>query len=306
MSGDPKIERQYRILLMLRSTGWLSGNAIAKELEVSIRTIYRDIEDLLSLGIPIEGVRGPEGGYRLRPGSTIDPTFLSSPDSFALSMQRGRHTAEVEAHALDIPEELRSRIFFDTTDWYWRDRHSEWLHTIKEALISRNVIQIDYRERDAAEHLKRLVMPYGLVWKGGEWYLVGPEVDGPVKRFSLARVASLSATSLTFPLPPEFNIGATWGQLTTEFGRGDQRVVIVGTECAKHDLLRLQLKPDSKIEEHTDGSIKITLFVDSWRWLIPLIASFGATARVLEPEDLRRAVICFFQEALEAYSNSAE
>ncbi len=304
MTGDPKAERQYRILVALRSTGWVSAQSLAERLDVSIRTIYRDVEDLLSCGIPIEGVRGPEGGYRLRPGVPVDPALLSSVDSFALSIERGRGVSVPEAHLREIPEALRNRMFFDTSDWYLRGQHSEWLQTSKDAVAACNAVQFNYRERDSTERRNLLVMPYGLVWKGGEWYLVGPEVSGPIQRFSLGRIDALVATALTFPMPSDFNIGATWAQLSIDFGRGDQKIVFQASEKAKQELLRLQLKPDSQVEQRQDGSIQITLFVDSWQWLVPLIASFGPAVRVLEPTELRESVIRFFRDALSAYDDS--
>ena len=268
MTGDPKAERQYRILMSLRSTDWVSAQSLAEKLEVSIRTIYRDVEDLCSGGSPIEGVRGSEGGYRLRPGVPVDPALLSSVDSFALSIERGRGVSVPEAHLREIPEALRNRMFFDTSEWYLRGQHSEWLQTIKDAVAACSAVQFNYRERDSTERRNLLVMPYGLVWKGGEWYLVGPEVSGPIQRFSLGRIEALVATALTFPLPSNFNIGATWAQKTIYRlwpGRSEDR--LPASEKAKQELLRLQLKPDSQVEQRQDGSMQITLFVDSWQWL---------------------------------------
>ena len=120
MTGDPRAERQYRILLALRSTDWVSAQSLAEKLDVSIRTIYRDIEDLLSCGIPIEGLRGPDGGYRLRPGVAVDPALLSSVDSFALSVERSRNVPVPETQLPETPEALRNRVFFDNSDWFMR------------------------------------------------------------------------------------------------------------------------------------------------------------------------------------------
>ena len=148
-------------------------------------------------------------------------------------------------------------------------------------------------------------MPYGLVWKGGEWTWWGLKVSGPIKRFSLGRIDGLVATTLTFPLPAGFNIGEAWAQLSIDFGRGNQKVVFLASAKAKTELLRLHLKPDSRVEQHGDDTAQITLFVDSWRWFVPLIASFGPEVQVLEPTELREGVIRFFREALSVYGDSA-
>ncbi|MEV6684720.1 WYL domain-containing protein [Streptomyces sp. NPDC051130] len=86
-----------------------------------------------------------------------------------------------------------------------------------------------------------------------------------------------------------------------EFGKGDTHVELSVSSAARYELLRLSLKKNSEVAHHDDGSITLTLYVDRWEWLIPLVTSYGPDGTVIGPHELRQAIAAHLTAALAAY-----
>ncbi len=85
------------------------------------------------------------------------------------------------------------------------------------------------------------------------------------------------------------------------FGKGDVKVVFAADKTAAREMRRLNLKEESEVEEFADGGLRISLYVDEWRWLVPLLAAFGPSVVVESPDELRSAMVANFQRSLEQY-----
>ncbi len=303
--------RQVGIMHALRSRDWISASSLADRFEVTQRTIYRDIDELIESGIPIESVSGPEGGYRLASDQPLSPMTLDAEEAmklYVLSLHDGHQDDEVSpvqegsASSRKRFRRLAQRIYFDTADWYWRDAGSGHLPAIRTALLTGFAIKLLSRVKGQDQPTTRIVKPYGVVWKAGEWYLVGAPIEEPVTRFRLNLVDHVAVTDLTFTYPEDFHLREWWDQQMEDYGKGDIEVVLRIEPEAREEMLRLTLKSTSKVERTSDGGLLIRLYVDRTEWLIPLVASFGAGVVVEQPVELRQGLVRHHQAALAGYA----
>ena len=321
MPPNSRHARHTAIVHLLRSRTWVSAGSLASRFNVTQRTIYRDIEELTSHGIPIESIAGRSGGFRLAGDQPLDPLVIDSNDALRLYilglLERTSPAAEVDQElsgsgehraALDVSatraslvQRLAHRIYFDTTDWYWKDEGSGHLAVLRDALLTSTAIEISLRTKYTDEHSQLLVKPYGMVWKGGEWWLVAAPPREAPQRYQLNNVDRLAATDLKFAYPEAFELQGWWRQALEDFGRGPNRVVIRVMPGSREEMLRLGLKPDSEVHHDQDGTMRIVLYVDRWRWLVSLVASFGSDVVIEEPPDLREAIRVHHENALKAY-----
>lgn len=304
---------------VLRSREWVSATSLAERFQVAARTIYRDIEELIAAGVPIESVSGPEGGYRLASDQPLAPLTLDSDDALKLYVvslldrrQAGEPNGEVpevgSAYSREAIKRLSQRIYFDTADWYWKDEGSGHLPAVRYALLTGTALKLTSRVKGRAESVATIVKPYGVVWKAGEWHLVAAPIDEPPARYRLNLVDHLALTDLRFAYPEdgEFHLQGWWTAEMEAYGKGETHVVLHVQPAARDELLRLTLKSNSEVERTTDGGLVIRLYVDRWEWLVPLVTSYGADVLVAEPTELREAILAHLRGALDAYERTAK
>jgi predicted DNA-binding transcriptional regulator YafY len=309
---NPRSKRQFAIVQLLRARGWVSSVSLAERFAVSPRTIYRDIEQLISHGVMIEATAGRTGGFRLARETPTESLTVDSQDAlqlYALSLIRQEpadglespDAAAVGQHARRVMARLSQRIYFDTTEWYWRDDSSGHLATLRDAVITALAVEITLREKGRAPYRTVIVKPYGLVWKAGDWWLVAAKPNSEVQRFKLNNIDRVTKTDLQFRYPDDFDLAAWWKQALEDYGRGTTRVVLLVQPDSREEMLRLNLKPDSEVRDGDDGVLFLTLYVDRWRWLIPLLATFGSQVEALEPTELVQAIRNHHEAALRMY-----
>lgn len=298
----------------------MPASDFASRFKVSIRTIYRDVEFMQAHGIPIQGSSGPERGYRLEKESPVDTLQFDSDDAMALYLHGTAGTSvpaaltrrastllsevspEFRPEAQRVFDQVRKRVYFDTTDWYWRDQSSGFLPPIREAVLNEVTVHLRYHVRSSQEEVAIRLRPYGLVWKGGEWYVVGKEEKtGVVERIRLSRIVACGVENRKFEYPGDFDLRTWWAQDLERFGKGTTKVCLYGTVDARAELLTLKTK-ESSLVELTDDGIRLTLFVDRWDWLIPLILSYGPSVHVEEPVALQNEIREALETTLRRYS----
>jgi predicted DNA-binding transcriptional regulator YafY len=309
--------RQLSIVHVLRSRAWVSASSLAQRFEVAVRTIYRDIEELIAAGVPIESVSGPEGGYRLASDQPLAPLTLDADEAlklYVVSLLDRRQASEPDN---DVPElgntysrealkRLSQRIYFDTADWYWKDEGSGYLPAVRYALLTGTALKLTRRVKGKAESAVTIVKPYGIVWKAGEWHLVAAPIDEPPTRYRLNLVDHLALTDLRFSYPVEdFHLRSWWASAMEAHGKGETRVILRAQTAARDELLRLTLKSNSEVEHTADGGLVIRLYVERWEWLIPLVSSYGADVLIEEPAELRDAIVAHLRRALGVYEGAA-
>lgn len=323
-SNQSRLSRLLGILLMLRSKEWVSAQEIADRFVVSLRTVYRDIETLQKNDVSIRGVPGPDGGYRLATEAPFDVFKFADNDAWSLFLFGGagpeipdsfRSTLEgAQQRIQDIvrPEDaqllklIQQRVFFDTSDWYWKNESLTLIPGLREAITTQQVVSLTHRPRGSNEPTDSELEAYGLVWKSGEWYLVGkPPSGGEVTRIRVSRIIRYSLKKNTFSYPQNFNLAQWWTKDLESFGVGNVRTRLVVNADARSELLTLRTKNNSEIEEMAGGMVRLTLYVDHWNWLIPLVMSYGNSVYVEEPAELREAVVNALERTLLHYCESS-
>lgn len=205
-----KSDRLLSILLLLQTRGRVPAHELADRLEVSVRTIYRDVEALSASGVPVYAERGRHGGIELLAGFRTDVTGLTADESrslFILAAQ-GAHAAlgldaalgsalrKVMA-ALPAPfrpaaEVTSRRVLVDATRWKGGPRRAVDLDVLQDAVFTDRRLRLRYKHGGDTEPRTYTVDPYGLVSKAGVWYLVADRRGGPrLFRADRVRVATL-------------------------------------------------------------------------------------------------------------------
>jgi len=206
-----RADRLFQIIQIMRRKRIVTARLLAEELEVSERTVYRDISDLVSSGVPIEGEAGV--GYLLRPGFDLPPLMFTAPEVEALvlgmrvvSSWGDAELAKAAAGALErveaaLPERLRAR--FDSTHLYAPGYHVrpevlERLGELRAALDGHYKVFLHYRDTDGVE-TERVVRPLGLFFWGYGWALVAwCELRVGFRQFRLDRVVALKVLGERF------------------------------------------------------------------------------------------------------------
>jgi predicted DNA-binding transcriptional regulator YafY len=231
-----RASRLVNLLLLLQSRGGLTASELATELEVSVRTIHRDVEALSAAGVPIYADRGPHGGIRLVDGYRTRLTGLTADEAEALFLaglpgpaaQLGLGTVVAAAQLkvmAALPPELRSRasrlverFHLDPAGWFQASDPVPYLGTLAEAVWDGRAAALVYG-RGAAdpEASERIIQPLGLVLKGGVWYLVA---DGDmIRTYRVARVTSARVLDQPATRPEGFDLTAHWAAASAAYER---------------------------------------------------------------------------------------
>ncbi|MGY5012846.1 helix-turn-helix transcriptional regulator [Streptomyces sp. 900105755] len=250
--------RLIRMALLVQSSPGLTADALARELDVSRRTVIRDAQALQEAGVPIRSERGRAGGYHLAPGhrtrlTTLHPTeaetlYLSGlPTALRdLGLSDAADTARLKLSATLLPslraaaESSVRRFHLDAPAWFREPSAPEVLPELARAVWSDRTVELDYARpgRDGAppRTVTRLLEPYGLVLKAGVWYVVGRVPaeraagrDGVWRTYRVDRVTALSAApgaAEPFVRDPSFDLAAHWRAHAAGFARALLRTTV--------------------------------------------------------------------------------
>jgi|GEM_PF-1093923 len=223
-----RADRLLSILMLLQTRGRMTAHDLADKLEVSVRTIYRDLEALSIAGIPIYAERGPGGGCWLMDGYQTKLTGLTEAEVQALFLAAMagpltdlglaktldaallKVSAALPPTARDQAEQMRQRVHLDAAWWYHSDDLTPILQTIQQALWRDQKLYLVYLEDDGAWS-EQLVEPYGLVAKAHVWYLVGC-IYTIQRVFRVARIQAAELTAEPFVRPVDFDLAGYWAE----------------------------------------------------------------------------------------------
>ena len=316
MAADRRRSRQYQTLLLLREQESVSAAELADRFDVNVRTVYRDIEDLLQNQYPIQGTPGPDGGYRLRPDSAAAPPgVLDSEDAFvahinqtpqptaptapqAITARRADSGVGELAHAL-----LEGKVHVDNTNLHAPEQQPELLAEVKRALKGSLALRITWPNppADRPGQTEEVVVPLGLVWNTGRWHLVARDLEDQVFRARLSDLTQAEATGLTFTPPTDFNLEDWWTHQEQQSRQGDLQVVLTATPPAARDLAQLTQHLKPAVEELDNGQVRLEVLTNSWEWLLPHLIGHGSEVIAEEPGELRRELAQFHQSAADLY-----
>jgi predicted DNA-binding transcriptional regulator YafY len=234
--------RLVSLLLLLQTRGQLTAADVAERLEVSVRTVHRDVESLAAAGVPVEAVRGPAGGYRLAGGYRTRLTGLTGDEAEALfaaemsgpvaELGLGGELAAARLKLLAaLPAELQERatraqrlFHLDTRGWFRAEDSVPHLPALAAAVWRGSRARIRYREGNRL--VQRTIDPLGLVLKAGAWYLVAHRVAG-MRVYRVSRVASVRPLAESCERPDDFELERYWREWSREFEESRPRVEVL-------------------------------------------------------------------------------
>lgn len=321
-----RASRLVNLLLLLQARGGQTAAELARELEVSVRTVHRDVEGLSAAGVPIFAERGPSGGIRLVDGyrtrltgmtaAEAEALFLSGLPGPAAQLGLGTVVAAAQLKVLAaLPPELRSRasrlvqrFHLDPAGWYQIDEAVPELATLASAVWSGRRVVIGY-ERSAGR-VERVIGPLGLVLKAGVWYVVA-EIDGQIRTYRGSRVASATITEAPVQRPADFDLANYWAETSAAYER-DTPTVVVEIRVRADQLWRVD-------DVFGSGSVAAARSADDpemagWRRLTMTVPypdeapgrmlSVGPHLEVLEPPEVRRQIAVLAHRIAERYRDA--
>jgi predicted DNA-binding transcriptional regulator YafY len=302
--------RLVSLLLLLQTRGQLTAADIAEKLEVSVRTVHRDVESLAAAGVPVEAVRGPAGGYRLAGGYRTRLTGLTGDEAEALfaagisgpaaELGLGGELAAARLKLLAaLPHELQERasrasllFHLDTRGWFRAEDTVPHLPDLSAAVWRGCRVRLRYRE--GGRLVQRTVDPLGLVLKGGAWYLVARRSAG-MRVYRVSRVASVRPLEETFERPADFELRSFWGRWSRDFEQGRARVEVL---VRVDEDVKRWLPGEPRVDEEGRAVLAFAHLGDAYRELL----RFGPQVEVLEPLALRERIAATGREVAALYS----
>ncbi|MEU4711352.1 YafY family protein [Nocardia salmonicida] len=308
-----RASRLVQLLLLLQAGGGATASELARQLEVSVRTVYRDVEALSEAGVPVYSEPGRGGGVRLIDGYRTRLTGLTSDEADAvllaglpgaaadLGLGTVLATAQLKMLAA-LPPELRGRatriaerVHIDMPGWFARPDETPTLATVADALWHDRRLAITYHRRDRT--VERTLDPLGLVMKAGTWYLIARE-HSDIRSYRAGRIATAVSTGESFTRPADFDLAAHWQDSAEQFARSMLRVSAHCRISTAHlSLLRLMNDPAAVREAlasagppDADGWADITIPAESYEVLAHALLPLGQHVEVLDPPELRASM----------------
>lgn len=324
-----RASRLLALLMTLQTRGRMTAQQIAAELDISVRTVYRDVEALSLAGVPIYADRGPVGGYQLiggyrtrltgLSGDEAQALFLAGMPSAAAELGLGATLASAQLKLLAaLPAELRAsadrmrnRFYLDAPGWFQDADEAPYLALVAAAIWEQRVIQMRYLRAGRAGERNRTLEPLGVVLKSGAWYLVARARDQPraaaasdetaarqTRIYRVSRILALETLDERFERPVDFDLATHWRAWSEEF----EARMIRGTATVRlaphaRELLGFYLgsavaraAERSASTPDASGWITTTIPIESLQHATGALLRLGTEAEALEPPELRARI----------------
>ncbi|MEZ4732610.1 MAG: WYL domain-containing protein [Caldilineaceae bacterium] len=320
-----RADRLLSILLLLQVQGQMTARALAQRLEVSERTIHRDMEALSGAGIPVYAERGTGGGWELLEEYRTDLTGLNEPEIQALFAARPVHLLAdlgldqaVEAALIKLLAALPSTarrgatqaqqsIHIDVNGWQQHSEPTDQLPQLQAALAQERKLLLTYQRSDETV-VERLVDPLGLVANRNVWYLIAA-VDGEPRTYRVTRIQTATVTAAQAVRPADFDLAAYWEQAKIEFKAGlptYYATIRVAPETVerlawggRYARIERMDPPDA------DGWQPVFMRFQFEEDAAAYILSYGTQVEVVEPLPLRDKVIQLAERVIAFYQQRA-
>ncbi|MCF2531628.1 helix-turn-helix transcriptional regulator [Yinghuangia soli] len=305
-----RASRAIALLLLLQSRREMTAADLAAELEVSERTVQRDIAALAEAGVPVYAERGRAGGYRLVDGYRTRLTGLERAEAevlllaglpgplrdMGLAGQALAARLKVSAALGDAPAAATQRFHLDAPAWFREAETPPLLGEVSRAVWEDRVLHARYAARSGSRD--RRLEPYGLVLKAGQWYVAARGSSGRVGTYRVDRFETAEAGEERFDRDPEFDLAAYWSEASGGFARSMLReqvrvrlsplavehLAVLFEPTAASDALATAEAPDR------DGWVAVTLGIESWDIGYFELLRLGPEAEVLAPPHMRARI----------------
>jgi len=300
-----RASRLVSILLLLQSRGRMTAAQLARELEVSVRTVYRDVESLHEAGIPLYGDAGHRGGYQLVDGYRTRLTGLSADEAQVLPLAGlpgpvaelglGSVLAAAQLKLLAaLPPGLgeqvgrvQARFHLDAPGWYGPADEVPLLPEVARAVWHDRVLQVRYRRWKEPTDVDRRLEPYGLVLKAGRWYLVA--APGP-RTYRVDQILDLRVLDEEVIVPAGFELARYWQGYLADFHarlhRADAEVRLAPGAAARLPDPAARAAAERGVSE-PDGWVRAVVPIESEQQACRDFLALGADVEVLGPPAMR-------------------
>ncbi len=304
--------RLLSILMLLQSRGRVSARDMAEELEVSVRTIYRDVDQLSGSGVPITVERGSAGGFELLDGwrtrltgftpSEAQAVFMAGAPGPAAELGLGDAAASAQLKLLAaMPPEwqadarrVSSRFHLDPAGWYQSPSRETHLPEVARAVWGERRLDIRYESWKGI--VERRIEPLGLVMKAGQWYVVANAAGEP-RTYKLSNIQGLKIRAETFKRPRRFDLARHWAASIARFEAGLYRgaAVIRVTAAGLKRLRELsaalaQAADGSTAKPDKSGWARLTIPIESVDHAALELMRLGPECEAIEPKELRERI----------------
>lgn len=305
-----RADRLLVAVQLLRRHGRLSASDLARRLEVSRRTVLRDMEALSAAGVPVYAERGRDGGFALVPGFEPDVEPLSEAETQAVFLAGGQHAAEMlglgdsftaalRKLATRLPdddhrrvEHVRERIVLDAGSWL-RDRvEPDALVEVQRAVLADERIRIRYQSRAASRPGTRTVDPWGMLQVGTTWYLIAAHRGRP-RTYRIARIHDVTRLGEPCRRPPDLDLRQLWEQLREDFRSVPATEVVLRVHRPRLPVVLGQLRVTMLGEPSyvDDDPELVRVPVRNLDGAAAALAGFGDEVTVLAPPALRELIV---------------
>jgi predicted DNA-binding transcriptional regulator YafY len=305
-----RADRLLSIMLLLQTRGKLTAAALAERLEVSRRTILRDIDALSAAGVPIYADGGHGGGIALDEGYRTTLAGLQEREARALVIgANGPLLREIglgeaadstilkllaglpAAHRPSV-EHIRQRILIDPA-WWWRDEQAQvWWDQLQAAVYEDRCIEAVYERHDGTV-AERTLEPYSLVAKSSVWYLIAGR-DGELRTYRVARFRQIRLLHRHFERRADFDLATHWRDQLERFGTLQPEYGFTLAISAERLGFVQQIVPGRSRQlgpPDDRGWVLVRIQLDSRDLALMLVFGLGADAEVVEPAELQAAVL---------------
>ena len=299
--------RLLSTLMLLQTRGRMSAPDLAKELEVSIRTVYRDIDQLSAAGIPVMADRGRDGGFQLLNGFRTQLTGLTQAEAEALmlaglpgpaaelGLAERMSSARLKLMAA-LPvgmraERVATRFHLDVTGWFRATEPVALLPAVARAVWNERFLKIRYRQGGESNEVR--IGPLGLVLKAGVWYLVAQK-GSSYRTYRASNILGVESLEESFTRPADFDLASHWTQSSREYELGSYRAYATIRLSPRGRTMINLLGPYVEAavaktagEPDRQGWLRCTIPIESGDFGVRELLRLGEDLEVLAPATLR-------------------
>jgi predicted DNA-binding transcriptional regulator YafY len=301
------------IQMLLETRGRMSAHALADELEVSVRTLYRDVDQLTLAGVPIYAERGRSGGFRLMEGWKTTLTGLTPAEAQAVFLsglaepaaQLGLGT-QVETAQLKLlaalpaawrsdAQRIRTRLHLDPVEWYREAELVPHLAAVAAAVWDERQLTIRYESWKT--RARRTLNPLGLVLKAGAWYLVAAIDDQP-RTYRISNISDVQTLEARSRRPRKFELARYWSESIRRFERElyQGSAVVLATPAGLKAMRYLSSAVARAVAEADappgpDGRVKLSIPIESIQHATGQMMRLSPDVEAIEPAALRQSLL---------------
>jgi predicted DNA-binding transcriptional regulator YafY len=320
-----KSDRLLSTILLLQSHGQLTGRELAERLEVSERTVHRDMDALSAAGVPVFALRGSRGGWKLEEAWRTQVPGLDEAELHALLMAQprivgdprlaaaaeralGKLLASLPGHLREKAASIRQRLYVDTTGWRGGSEDLSMLPLVQDAVARDRKLRLRYAkaphkpsEADEvaldSETVERIVDPLGLVAKGSAWYLVANGASG-LRTYRVSRIEHAVVIEIAARRPPHFELAVYWKNSTEEFRKILQRfeaILRLHPRAARtmkmwHPTAVVADELRQAIPAGSENWTTLRVQFDDEEQALFIVLGMGSRVEVVAPESLKKRI----------------